>query len=105
MVTALFGWNIATKTQLQSIAVLGGDVLRVAGTGYWTTDRGNNSSQFYALGGAMRNADGTFSTLKNSATFWAGDATEAMTIQHDSDTVTVAATDLKAGHSIRLTKL
>lgn len=105
MVTALFGWNVATKGQLQSIAALGGDVLRVAGTGYWTTDRGNNSAQFYALGGAMRNADGSFATLKNSATFWACDAIEAMTIQHDSDTVTVAATDLKAGHSIRLTKL
>ena len=53
----------------------------------------------------MRNADGTFAALKDSATFWAGDATEALTITHNSDVATVAASNLKAGHSVRLTKL
>ena len=105
MVTAGFEWKVSTKAQLQAIAALGGDALRLAGTGYWNTDRGDNSTGFTALGGAMRNADGTFATLKDSATFWAGDTTEALTIAHNSDTVTVAASDLKAGHSIRLTKI
>lgn len=104
MVNGAFGWNVSTKAALTTLAAGGGNALKLAGSTHWNTAAGTNTTNFCALGGALRIADGTFATLKDSATFWAADVTEALTLTHNSDTATIAASALKAGHSIRLIK-
>jgi len=99
------GWHVATEAELTALAALGGNALKYAGTDYWTTTGGTNTTGFTALGGSSRKADGTFNTIKNTASFWCADSDKVLTISHDSDTATVGAVvSVNDGHSIRLIK-
>jgi uncharacterized protein (TIGR02145 family) len=91
--------------ELTTLAALGGNALKYGGTDYWATTGGTNSTGFTALGGSSRNADGTFNTIKETASFWCADSDKILTISHNSDTATIGAVvSVNDGHSIRLIK-
>lgn len=98
------GWHVATEAELTAIALNGGNALRVEGTDYWTTTGGKNSTGFSAIGGASRNADGTFNTIKNTATFWCADSDNVLLLNHNDNTASITATTSAQGHSVRLIK-
>lgn len=98
------GWHVATKAELTTLAANGGNALKKDGITYWTTTGGTNSTGFTAIGGASRNADGTFNTIKNTATFWCADSDEVLQLNHNDNTATIVATTSAKGHSIRLVK-
>ena len=98
------GWHVATKDELTSLAANGGNALKKDGTLYWATTGGTNITGFSAIGGASRNADGTFNTLKNTATFWCADSDEVLLLNHNDNTAIIVATTSAQGHSIRLVK-
>ena len=68
------GYHVATEAELTALAALGGNALKYAGTDYWATTGGTNTTGFTALGLASRKADGSFNTYKNTASFWCADS-------------------------------
>jgi hypothetical protein len=55
------------------------------------------------LGGASRSGtDGTFAPIKNTAVFGDDTGLKALTVNHNSDTVSVDTVNIKQGNSIRL---
>jgi hypothetical protein len=103
LLSASFGWHIATEAELTTLAANGGNALKYTGTDFWTTTGGTNSTSFTALGGASRSGtDGTFATIKNTAVFGDDTGLKALTVNHDSNTVSVDTVDIRQGNSIRL---
>jgi uncharacterized protein (TIGR02145 family) len=98
------GWHVATEAELTVIAALGGNALKYGGTDYWATTGGTNTTGFTALGGSSRNADGTFNTIKETASFWCADSDKVLLLNHADNTATITAAAANEGHSIRLVK-
>jgi uncharacterized protein (TIGR02145 family) len=99
------GYHVATEAELTAIAALGANALKLAGTTYWATTGGANTTGFTALGMASRKADGSFNTYKNTASFWCADSDKVLILSHDSNTASVeAVASVNDGHSIRLIK-
>lgn len=99
------GYHVATEAELTALAALGANALKLAGTTYWTTTGGTNTTGFTALGMASRKADGSFNTYKNTASFWCADSDKVLVLSHDSNTASVeAVASVNDGHSIRLIK-
>ena len=96
------GWHVATESELTDLAALGGNALKATGVGYWETADGTNSSGFNAVGGSSRNTDGSFNTIKETASFWCADSDKVLKLQHDSDIAEIVAAAANEGHSIRL---
>jgi uncharacterized protein (TIGR02145 family) len=98
------GWHVATEAELTALAALGGNALKYTGTSYWSTTGGTNTTGFTALGGSSRNADGTFNTIKETASFWCADSDKVLLLNHADNTATIASAAANEGHSIRLVK-
>ena len=98
------GWHVATEAELTALAVSGGNALKYGGTDYWATTGGTNTTGFTALGGSSRNADGSFNTIKETASFWCADSDKVLLLNHDDNTATIVAATANQGHSIRLIK-
>jgi hypothetical protein len=105
LLSASFGWHVSTEAELTTLAANGGNALKYAGTDYWATTGGTNTTAFTALGGASRSGtDGTFATIKETAVFGDDTGLKALTVNHNSDTVSVDTVDIRQGNSIRLIK-
>lgn len=98
------GWHVATESELTTLAASGGNALKVVGTDYWNTTGGTNTTGFSVVGAASRQTDGTFNTLKDTASFWCADSDKALFLNHDDNTATVSASAANEGHAIRLIK-
>ena len=103
LASSAFGYHIATKSEWT--ALLTDNVLncKAMGTSYWTTANGTQITGLPLLGGASRNADGTFATIKGTVKFWCDDVDECVTI-NDNGTFSIDATDKKVGAYILLIK-
>jgi len=97
-----FGYHVATKEELTTL-MESGLAIKAMGTNYWTTANGTNITGATLLGGASRNTDGTFATIKGSVMFWCADADECLTLL-DNGTISIDAKDLKTGAYILLIK-
>jgi hypothetical protein len=98
-----WGYHVATEAELTALAALDGLTLKYSGTDYWTTDNGTNTTGLTALGGASRDTDGTFNTIKATASFWCGDSDKVLTI-YDDGTASIEAKDKTFGAYVRLVK-
>lgn len=98
------GYHVSTEAELMALALYGGYKLKKEGTNYWTTANGTNSTGFTAIGGSSRNADGTFNTIKNTASFWCADSDKVLLLNHADNSATITAATANQGHSIRLIK-
>jgi len=97
-----FGYHVATKEELTTL-MESGLAIKAMGTNYWTTANGTNITGATLLGGASRNTDGTFATIKGSVMFWCADVDECLTLL-DNGTISIDAKDLKTGAYILLVK-
>lgn len=98
------GYHVATEAELTAIAENEGNALKVAGTNYWSTTGGTNSTGFSAIGSGYRNTDGSFSVMKDDATFWCADSVKVLKLTHRDNFATIINVSANEGHSIRLIK-
>jgi len=101
---ATWGYHVSTEAELTTLALNGGYSLKKEGTSYWNTANGTNSTKFTALGGGVRNSDGTFSTIKDTTAFWCADSDKVLLLNHADNTATITVVDKKYGAYIRLVK-
>lgn len=98
------GWHVSTKAELTTLAALGGNALKKEGSVYWDTALGTNTTVLSIVGSGYRLADGSFGTMKNTASFWCADTDEVLLLNHNNNTATIVAAGANEGHSIRLVK-
>ncbi len=111
------GWHIPSDEELTGlISISGGkDVaggkLKEAGTLHWITPNNgaDNSSNFTALPGGYRGADGTFNNITKAAGFWSVkefDAQNAwrISLQNETSSVDHSIRDKAFGFSVRCVK-
>jgi len=98
------GWHVATKAELTTLSLLGGNSLKAVGVNYWNDSLGLNTSGLTILGGGSRSLAGVFSAIKATAQIWCADADEVMIINSSNNTVSFSGIEDGAGYSIRLIK-
>jgi uncharacterized protein (TIGR02145 family) len=96
------GWRLPTEAEA-TLLIAEGNGLKVKGTDYWTSANGTNQTGFTALGGGMRNPDGTWSGVKDSVDIWVGDALKVLRIRN-SGTHSIVTVNANHGAYIRLIK-
>lgn len=120
------GWHIMTLAEsiglaahldpafdpMNPIADVSGKEMKESGTTYWDApNTGTNSSRFNGRGGGMREVDGTFLYLKQSAQFWTDESSGVdnayvASLEHDEDwfMVNFSTFDKNTGCSLRAVK-
>lgn len=98
------GYRLATEFELKTLASYGGNALKSIGSDLWNTTGGTNTLAFNADGTSSRNADGTFNTWKNTASFWCSDSDKVLLLHHDSNTAEIVPATANEGHAIRLVR-
>ena len=101
--TTPWGYDVPTRSQLTTLAAIGGNAAKKDGTNYWTTANGTNSSGFTALGGGYIASNGITTNLKSSEYIGCKDADVAREIKDGDDTFNEVAI-AEQGVSIRLIK-
>jgi len=98
-----WGWHIPSRAELTTLAAVGGNACKVAGTDYWTTANGTNSNGFTALGSGYINSSGAYANNKDSLYLLCEDADFVREIKDGDDTFSEVAITVEGG-SIRLIK-
>lgn len=102
--TAVWGYKLPIKTQAETLALNGGNALKVTGNVYMNDANGTNTTGLTLLGHGKRNADGSFANTKATAGIWIDDTAEVLQVNSADNTATIVATSLKEGHAVRLIK-
>ena len=109
--TALWGWRVPTQADFQTLSdYLGGNAvsggkLKLAGTTYWNSPNtgADNSSGFSAIGGGIRNDNGSDSLLQNNLDLWTISVYRAE-VSNSTATIDINLRPNIRGYSLRLTK-
>jgi uncharacterized protein (TIGR02145 family) len=100
--TPNWGWRLPTEAEATQL-ISQGNGLKAKGTDYWTSSNGTNRTGFTALGGGMRNPDGTWSGVKDSVDIWVGDVLKVLRIRN-SGTHSIVSVDANHGAFLRMIK-
>ena len=98
------GWHVPLESELTTLALNGGYALKHNGTEFWNTTGGTNTTGFTALGLGSRNADGSFTTYKDTSSYWCADSDKVLMLNHADNTAVIVSVSPNSGHQIRLIK-
>lgn len=111
------GWHVPTKAEIETLitnfsgTLLAGGKLKETSTTHWLTpnEGASNSTNFTALGGGIREIDGTFQSMFSTGDFWTSTKNNdsfagVMGLKYDTRDANVYQLNLKTGASVRCIK-